>query len=403
MEKNRITPEVRCIGCTACSNICGKNAITMTVDKAGFYIAHVNPDKCIECGRCASVCPLYPSESQQENMVLETDYMYNRSREERRKSCSGGVFYALAQKTIQNGGYVCGCVWDENFVARHVCTNDMNVLSKMRGSKYVQSDMGNCFSQIKSLLLDGKNVLFCGTGCQTTGLYNFLGQTTSKNLVCVALICGGVPSPKVWRVYKDNLENKYNSRVHYVDLRKKDRGWLMPELEIKFKNGGIVREVLVHENTYGVCFSEGLIINDACMQCKQKLDNVRADIIIGDDWGITKKRLKASGNEGSSAVICITEKGLSAINTIREEMCVEVGNIADVVNTHHVLTKPHRPCKQREPFFRDYVEKNSGIIKTMESFKESWKIRVGIGFLARMLYKTRIYTPLYNIVWKFRH
>lgn len=47
-------------------------------------------------------------------------------------------------------------------------------LQEMRGSKFVQSDLGNIFQDIKKELKEGTTILFSGTPCQVAGLLSFL-------------------------------------------------------------------------------------------------------------------------------------------------------------------------------------------------------------------------------------
>jgi len=82
----------------------------------------------------------------------------------------------------------------------HIIVDNKEDLAKLRGSKYVQSDTENCYSEIKNLLDADKYVLFSGCPCQVAGLKTFLGKDYSK-LYTVDLVCHGAPSRKVWRKY----------------------------------------------------------------------------------------------------------------------------------------------------------------------------------------------------------
>lgn len=46
-----------CCGCTACSAICPKDAISMVADEEGFLYPVVNGEKCVMCYSCLAVCP----------------------------------------------------------------------------------------------------------------------------------------------------------------------------------------------------------------------------------------------------------------------------------------------------------------------------------------------------------
>lgn len=392
-----------CIGCTACYSACPQEAISMETDKYGFYMPTVDEGKCIHCDKCGKVCPLSNRKILRKlDDNLLSQYMFAKNMESRVKSCSGGVFYSLAEKIIQNGGIVCGCVWNSDFLAHHICTSDIEIVKKMRGSKYVQSRLENCFIQIKQYLSEGKTVLFGGTGCQTTALINYLGDIANyKNLITCAVICGGVPSSLVWKKYKEQIEKNYNSKISSLEMRNKKNGWLMPEIEVIFENGKVIREVLYQENLYGTNFVTGLFINKECMECKFKLDSVDADIIIGDDWGIDKARLKKSRNKGSSAVIALTKQGEESLHDIEKFMIIEKGNIKDIINSHHVLTKNHEGNNDREEFFKRIL--NDNILDLLQENYDKWSNKVHMKQWTKSLYKLKIYTPIYNFLWKFSH
>ena len=58
----------KCVGCSACVEVCPAQAISMVGGKA-----KINADKCVDCGRCAQVCPreaLYPGAGAQQSFPL---------------------------------------------------------------------------------------------------------------------------------------------------------------------------------------------------------------------------------------------------------------------------------------------------------------------------------------------
>jgi len=116
------------------------------------------------------------------------------------KSSSGGVFSVLARSILQQHGVVFGVQLSSELYVEHICIQDEQDLEKLRGSKYVQSDMHSCYAKAKEFLQDNRKVLFSGTACQILGLKKFLGKDY-PHLFTVDVVCHGVPSPKVFKKY----------------------------------------------------------------------------------------------------------------------------------------------------------------------------------------------------------
>lgn len=200
-----VTKKHKCSGCSACANACPKKCISMRPDIEGFVYPEVDMRKCVECNICTQVCPFinpYPiSKSKQAYACKSKDETVRIS------SSSGGIFSLIADYFLDRGGVVFGAGFDENMKLVHQSVDTKEALKLLRGSKYVQSDMGNCFSEAKMLLDDGKLVLFSGTPCQISGLRHFLNKGYD-NLFCADVVCHGVPSPSVWKSYVSYQEKK---------------------------------------------------------------------------------------------------------------------------------------------------------------------------------------------------
>lgn len=136
----------------------------------------------------------------------------HKSEETRAASRSGGIFTALSDEVLAKGGVVYGCVLSKDFEAVHARAVDCETRNKMRGSKYIQSKIGDTFRNVKGDLDAGREVIFSGTSCQVAGLKQFLGKDY-ENLLCIDIVCHGVPSPKVWKAYLEWQERKNNSLI----------------------------------------------------------------------------------------------------------------------------------------------------------------------------------------------
>ena len=171
-----------CCGCHACMNACPVNAIQMKPNQEGFLMPNVDRNVCIKCGKCDRVCPHLNGVKNIVTYSLDSfknipSYLYFLDSKEREHSASGGFVFAAMKSCLERGGLVCGCVWDENMKAIHLVSDKIDDLKRMQSSKYVQSEIGHCFSEIKTCLKQGREVVFCGTPCQTAGLKTYLGNT----------------------------------------------------------------------------------------------------------------------------------------------------------------------------------------------------------------------------------
>ena len=312
-----------CCGCTACKNICPKQCISMQTDYLGFQYPYVNVSLCIECGMCRQVCPfLNPKKS----LSAKKSYAATNSvDEERIKSSSGGVFINLSKRVIAEHGVVFGAVFDENWNVKHVAAQSLYEVSKMMGSKYVQSKMDNCYSQAKSFLNAGKLVLFSGTPCEIAGLKHYL-KKDYDNLICVEVICHGVPAPLSW--YKNireakksiNRKDTANYRLDSVSFRDKRKGWRNFGLCYSFAGPDKADSKIevfesFHQNRFMQAFLNNWSLRPSCYNCKAKNGHSHADLTIGDFWGIENIRTINDDDKGISCIICRTEKGQTIFNS----------------------------------------------------------------------------------------
>ncbi|MCH1982936.1 Coenzyme F420 hydrogenase/dehydrogenase, beta subunit C-terminal domain [Ruminococcus sp. OA3] len=382
------------MGCTACYSTCSHGAVKMKQSEKGFYISFIDTEKCTQCGLCEKICPVLNKSTIDRDLSGVKCYAtYTLDEESRMKSTSGGVFYELAKRIIHDGGAVCGCIWDKDFVAKHVCTDDLNIVEKMRGSKYVQSDLGNCLKEVKNISKTRK-VLFCGLPCQVTALKNSIKDT--DNILSISLICGGCPSPEVWRLYKEDLEKREQSKITYINHRSKSKGWLVANMQFDFQSGNSIHEVIM-QNIYGANYVKGLTICGACFECSFKINSLNTDIIIGDHWGINKKMMKGCKNKGASVVIPLTLNGKKIFSDIESLFNWEMENLDNVITVNPPLVEKHKRNNKRDSFFNSLHTLNIS-----ENLSANMP-EISHGRIKKILYKLGVYIPIYNLIWKLRH
>ena len=350
-----------CSGCGACANICPKNCISMERDEMGFAYPVVDADSCINCGRCEVVCPiLNPAKENNPKAVIGAK---NRDEAVRSTSSSGGTFFELAKATISRGGIVYGCALDENLVARHIGVEAVEGLSALKGSKYVQSDVGTTYREVKKHLTDGREVLYSGTPCQIAGLKNYLGKEYG-NLLLVDVLCHGVPSPGVFEDYLGYLADKFGSKPVAVNFRNKEKSWKRLYFEVKFENGKRYFTFCGYDR-YMSMFLNNISLRPSCYDCRFTTVNRQGDITLGDFWGIGRKYPERDDDKGISLIIVNTEKGERTYGEIATRLDAFESDIDTAKAGQLILYASVKKHSRYDEFFRLYEEK--GIKEAVET------------------------------------
>lgn len=335
MENISILNKKDCTGCRMCEQICPVNAIKMVENKEGFIEPVVDEEKCINCGLCAKRCPQLNNVKDKRQEKIKVYAAKNKNIEEQKHSSSGGIFSIFANYIIENNGVIYGCAFNEKFEAQHIRIENKEELVKLRGSKYVQSNTRDTFSQAKKDLENNKLVLYTGTPCQIAGLKSFLGEQY-QNLLTIDLICHGVPSQKLFTKYLKYLEEKYKSKIIEYDFRNKEKNPWGLNLKIKFENGKI-KYIPARLDPYYKSFLNGDTYRESCYNCKYANTNRIGDITLADYWGIEKEHSEFYDANGVSAIIVSTNIGQVFFDKIKDNIDYIESSIEKVKNKNDNL------------------------------------------------------------------
>ena len=274
----------------------------------------------MNCGTCERVCPMsvgscYPAGEISSHVVGAI----NKNEDVRRESTSGGVFSALSKAVLSQGGDVYGVCQDEDNQVRHILVRSDEELAKIRGSKYVQSNLSDSFPQISKRLEEGVKVLFSGTPCQIMALYSFLGERP-KGLVTVEVVCHGVTSPLFYKKYLKE------TGAATFSFREKERSWQDYDVRFQKRNGHWVRQKACR-NLYMKGYLQNLLLRPSCYQCPAKPHKSGADLTIGDFWGVQKILPFFFDDKGVSLVLIHTASGAALWKAVSSMMdcCVVKG------------------------------------------------------------------------------
>jgi len=315
--------KVHCFGCEACAQVCRVGAIQMIEDDEGFRYPKINKTKCIDCGRCRNVCPAKPEMLKGHAPMLAWGG-YSLDDSVRDVSTSGGLFSVLADTWCDADTIVFGAVADGLKVHHsYVCYGDG--IGRFRKSKYLQSEIGTSYRDVKVFLSEGRKVLFSGTPCQIAGLRSFLGTRGYPNLLMVEVVCEGVPTPYYITRFTEWLGRKQNGDVTAIDYRFKDgRRWDFQVMQASLQNpsrGTFKWKQDRWFNPFWSIWLQHLISRPSCYECPFAKRERMADITLGDLWGVHLYCPELYGrNGGASVVFCNTSKGSAVLQKAETQL-----------------------------------------------------------------------------------
>jgi len=350
-----LTRKQDCCGCTACMSVCPQHCITMLEDREGFPYPVTDSGICINCDACNKVCPVikqrgkgslsygsatkaYASAATNEDILLN--------------SSSGGLFTAIATTVINNGGVVYGATW-VNGEIHHIAVETEAELTRLRGSKYVQSALDKSFVEVRDFLNGGREVLFSGTPCQIAGLRAFL-RKDYDNLLCIEVACHGIPSPKVLRKYMQELRDEYGDDVQ-LNFRSKPDGWQHYKVTAFTGEKHYFYEGQ-KENLFMKGFLHELYSRPICHECPFKAGVSGADITLADFWGVENVLPEFPSYNGVSLVLTHTMKAERLFHGLQGVITKEV-ELEKAIRQNGALLHSVAPHPERAYFFKHIDKK----------------------------------------------
>lgn len=375
-----------CCGCASCVQKCPSHCLSMEEDSEGFLYPKINKKICIDCGLCEKVCPVINLGLKHEPLAVYAAMTLDES--VRVESSSGGIFTVLAEDVINRGGIVFGACFNKNWEVVHSYAENIADLGKFRGSKYVQSKIGNTFRNVESFLKEGRMVLFSGTPCQISGLHRFL-RKDYENLLTVDIICHGVPSPGVFRTFlRDEITkaaigggkkyvllpciplvteserlgcNSNGVTIKSISFRDKRKGWKKFGFTLELSKVSAAGETIrfysqykrVDKHPYMDGFLKDLYLRPSCYSCPAKHLASGSDITIGDYWGIETLMPQLNDDKGISAVTCNTAKGREVISSIHDRIKLYETHWTDLIQRNPAFLHSAKLTNKRSLFFGD--------------------------------------------------
>lgn len=354
-----------CAGCALCSTICPTEAIYLITDEEGFLQPNIDVEKCVQCGQCYEKCILQLAEN--EKYPVKNVYAaFSLDEEIRYQSTSGGIFTELAKEVLDNyHGVVIGAAYQEDFSVKHEMIWSVEEISRLRQSKYIQSDMSEVYGKIDTLEED-RMIMFVGTPCQVVAFYEHM-KAHKNPVLYVDFICRGVNSPGVFQMYLKELEREYDSKISRIWFKNKEIGWNQFQTRIEFENGSVYKEDRYHDSFMRGFLKHNLYMRTSCHECHFKGEDRIADITLADFWGIEFENKEVDIEKGVSAVLIHSEMAQKIIAAIKGNIYFEERSIEDVRQGNGCIDISVKSGDNRKEFYtRLGNEKFSEIIWSME-------------------------------------
>ena len=392
-----------CCGCGACAQVCPKKAITIEKDEEGFFYPVVDKKKCINCNLCHKVCQFEKQPVKNKGSKYAFGG-YNKDWNVREASTSGGAFSAIADVFCDNNYVIFGAE-SKKLKVFHSYIDNKNNIGKYRKSKYSQSVIGDTYKEVKEFLKEGKKVLFSGTPCQVAGLYKYLLNSDTSNLLTIEVVCEGVPSPLYVEKLDNYLYSKYNSRIDNLDYRYKDSKkknkakWDFEVMKIILENGKVLKKDRWF-NPYWNIWLNHLMSRPSCYNCPYTTQDRVADITLGDLWGVHLYCPELYGkNGGSSLAVANTKKGKEVLKLAEKNMYGHTLKFEDALKYQSPMRKQISYNDKRELFMKDLMNSNL----TYKDIVNKWYERPTIKLLySKYIWGNRNKVWLWNLKNKRR-
>jgi coenzyme F420-reducing hydrogenase beta subunit len=368
----------------------------MKLDTDGHFFSSVDPSLCVNCGLCEKICPLLAPALQSPRKAY---LCFAKNKKSRKAGSSGGTFGLIAAYLLLRGWFVCGASWD-GLKVKHILIHELKDLPLIEKSKYVQSDLGNSFEIIRSLLQSNQSVCFSGTPCQCAALKKFLGEKDDPHLLVIDFLCHGVPPQSLFDRFLEREEKKKKIRILSFSFRAKTKAnphsflYTFHKKEsqrIKTKKGNFF------EFPYYQAFLSYSIFIPACYRCIFSQRNRAGDITLGDGWEsetINKKFQTRGKNQGVSEILVNTERGGGVFDKIKPQ--IEALEISS-----NFISKTNMSFRERNPLSTEAEKHNQISANLFRDFDAT--VSNNFEMKRTQLFKAEIMEKIPRRLYRFLH
>lgn len=332
----------KCTGCTACVSVCKQRCISMVENGIGHFVPSIDISRCIDCGACQNVCP--NNNRVEKHEPIKAYAAASNDLEEYKSSSSGGVAAVLARYMVENGGVVYGCTGTNGYDICHIRIDNTKELYRLKGSKYVESRIGDTYDNIRKDLKNGLTVMFIGMPCQCAGAIQLFGN--NEQFYAIDLVCHGVPPQ---RLLREHLQTKISVSPDKISLRNGSHYKLTACLDNK-----VLYTRMDLLDLYFTGFDKQLYFRQSCYSCIYAERKRVSDITVGDFHGIKDRGKLINYTDGLSVVLINTKRGLQLFDEIRDRLDYEEHDKEEAIAGNPQLRRPSFKHKNTDKFMRLY-------------------------------------------------
>ena len=362
-----------CTSCQMCGAVCPTQAISITLNKDGFYRPVVNDDKCVNCGLCVKSCYKFDNEIK----VTQNPDSYSlyaawaKDSQIVANTTSGGVADLLARQLIKEGYKCSGVKYDtnSNCALGEVAATEEETLV-FRGSKYIQSLSVDAFKTMVRNVKTEKFAVF-GLPCQIYAISRYLSNRGLRDQhVLIDLYCHGCPSLNVWKKYISNaIGNKSNERIISANFRSKARGWGSFCVDLGIENkSSIIHKISpkINDLFFELFFSD-YVLNDSCYDCSLRGTLEYTDIRLGDFWG----KSYLDNHSGVSGVTICSSSAKRIFEQIKPQLALTPQSFSNFLPYQSYGKKYEYRGSLREKMLSQLADDSISLKTTLRTYKSA--------------------------------
>lgn len=364
-----------CTGCGACAYKCPKHCISMQEDAIGIIYPIIDNTTCIECHTCEKSCPIL--NKIELHKPFKAFAAWSNDTEERRTSASGGIAAEIYKEALVQGYYIAGAVQNLNFSVTLELSNEKELISSFKNSKYVFSSAYTLFSDIKTVLSQGNNIVVIGLPCQIAAIRKLFRD--NERLLLIDVVCHGTTPLVYLQQHIHKIEKRIGERAVRMSFRDPIANTNTFTFTLYNSEGQLFYSAPDGKgDTYQEGYHRMISYRENCYHCMFAQQKRNSDLTLSDYKGLGVMAPCNFNNLKVSSVLVNTKKGLDFLDILikNENITAKERPIDEPINGDPQLQHPSLKSRRRK-YFEKYINKKpldyENTMSIIEKLNNRWK------------------------------